>query len=211
MSPVLIKICGIQSLEIAQTVAKNGADLMGFIFAPSRRYIAPEKAAAISQQIGCIKKVGVFVNEAVDQVNEIAGQCNLDYVQLHGDETPAYCKKINYPIIKAFRYNEEFDCHTVNQYDVDMVLIDSYQVGKAGGTGKTFSWQAAKRSFREIKPPILVAGGLTIGNVKEAVQVLSPMGIDVSGGVEINGEKSVEQIKNFLAYARSLERGNEEC
>lgn len=211
MSPIIIKICGIQSLEIAQTVVQNGADLMGFIFAPSRRYIAPEKAAQISQQIRCVKKVGVFVNETIDKVNEIAGQCHLDYVQLHGDETPEYCKEINYPIIKAFRYNEEFDSHTVNQYDVDMVLIDSYQVGKAGGTGKTFSWQEAKQSFREIKPPILVAGGLTIGNVKEAVQVLSPMGIDVSGGVEINGEKSIEQIKEFLAYARLLERGNEEC
>ena len=208
---MLIKICGIQSLEIAQTVAQNGADLMGFIFAPSRRYIAPEKAAQISQRIDCIKKVGVFVNEAVNRVNEIAGQCNLDYVQLHGDETPAYCKKINYPIIKAFRYNEDFSSKMVNQYDVDMVLIDSYQAGKAGGTGKTFSWQEAKQSFREIKQPILVAGGLTIDNIKDAVQVLSPMGIDVSGGVEINGEKSAEQIERFLAYARSLERGNEEC
>jgi phosphoribosylanthranilate isomerase len=208
---MLVKICGIQSLEIAETVARNGADLMGFIFAPSRRYIAPEKAAQISQQIDCIKKVGVFVNESINQVNEIARQCNLDYVQLHGDETPAYCNKIKYPIIKAFRYNEDFTSYKVNQYDVAMVLIDSYQVGKAGGTGKTFSWQAAQQSFRDIEQPILVAGGLTIGNVKEAVQVLSPMGIDVSGGVEINGEKSVEQIEKFLAYVRSLERGNKEC
>lgn len=208
---MLIKICGIQSLKIAETVAKNGADFMGFIFAPSKRYIAPEKAAQISQRIDYIKKVGVFVNEAVDKVNEIAEQCSLDYVQLHGDESPAYCKKINYPIIKAFRYNGDFSSSMVNQYDVDMVLIDSYQAGKVGGTGKTFSWQEAKQSFREIKQPILVAGGLTIDNIKDAVEVLSPMGIDVSGGVEINGEKSVEQIERFLAYARALERGNEEC
>lgn len=211
MSPIIIKICGIQSLEIAQTVVQNGADLMGFIFAPSRRYIAPEKAAQISQQLDCIKKVGVFVNEEVDKVNEIAGQCNLDYVQLHGDETPAYCKKIKYPIIKAFRYHEDFTSHKVNQYDVDMVLIDSYQVGKAGGTGKTFSWQTAQESFREITMPILVAGGLTIDNVKEAVEVLSPAGIDISGGVELNGEKSVVKIEEFLAYAKLLVRGNEEC
>lgn len=211
MSPIIIKICGIQSLEIAQSVVQNGADLMGFIFAPSRRYIAPEKAAQISQQMGCIKKVGVFVNEAVEKVNEIAEQCNLDYVQLHGDETPTYCKKIKYPIIKAFRYNGDFTSYKVNQYEVDMVLIDSYQVGKAGGTGKTFSWQAAQQSFREITMPILVAGGLTVDNVKEAIDILSPEGIDISGGVEINGEKSAKKIKEFLAYARLLERGNEEC
>ncbi|WP_110955917.1 phosphoribosylanthranilate isomerase [Anaerosinus massiliensis] len=203
---MLVKICGVQSSEIAQAVAEGGADFMGFIFAPSRRAILPEKASVISKTITGVKKVGVFVNAPSDEVNSIAELCDLDYVQLHGDESPLYCKSIKRPIIKAFRYQQSFSADEVNRYDVEMVLIDSYQPNQMGGTGKVFQWSEAKAELQKIRCPVLAAGGLTIGNVKQAMEILQPDGIDISGGVEENGEKSVKKIREFLTYINEIKR-----
>lgn len=203
----MIKICGIQSLEAAQAAQKSGADMIGFVFAPSRRYLTPKAAAAICKESSGIAKVGVFVDERPDTVNEIADLCGLDYVQLHGSETPEYMTKIRYPVIKAFRFDPQFQAARVNAYKAAMVLVDSYQSGARGGTGITFSWQAAKSIFSQIQLPIIVAGGLSILNVNEAIMVLQPYGIDVSGGVEEDGIKSAARIRAFVTQARKSEGG----
>lgn len=202
---MLVKICGIQSLEIAKVVEENKADLMGFIFADSRRYINPIAAAKISAEIKSVAKVGVFVNEEPARVNEIADFCHLDYVQLHGNETIEYCKKVKYPIIKAFRYKEDFDPKILYQYSVDMILIDTYQAGSAGGTGRCFDWKTAKGKLSKLHLPVFIAGGISKMNVGEMINVLNPAGVDVSGGVESNGIKSKGKIIDFIKQVHELE------
>lgn len=202
---MLVKICGIQSIEIAKVVEANKSDFMGFVFAPSRRYIDPAVAAKISKEIKAVKKVGVFVNEGFSRVNEIAALCQLDYVQLHGDETPEYCRKIHYPIIKAFRYKEDFNPKLICQYPVDMALIDTYQLGSAGGTGQCFDWKSAQERLNQIDLPLFIAGGIDQDNIEKMAGFLSPAGVDVSGGVENNGMKSKEKIIDFIKVVRKLE------
>jgi phosphoribosylanthranilate isomerase len=203
---MIVKICGIQSVEIAKAAVECGAALLGFVFAPSRRRILPEEAQKISLQIKAAKKVGVFVDEDPGEINRIVKLCQLDYVQLHGKETAAYCRGINAPIIKAFRFGEDFSADIANAYPADLILVDSWQKGKAGGTGKPFDWQAAKKELAKLKKPCLVAGGINAANAAEAVQSFFPYGLDVSGGVEENGVKSPMKIKEFMRVVEQAER-----
>jgi len=203
---MIVKICGIQSIEIAQAAVDCGAALLGFVFAPSRRRILPEDARKISLQIKAAKKVGVFVDEDPNEVNRIAKLCQLDYVQLHGKESSAYCKKINAPVIKAFRFGEDFSANRANDYPAELILVDSWQAGKAGGTGTTFDWQEAKQELAKLKKPCLVAGGINAANASQAVQSFFPYGLDVSGGVEENGVKSPMKIKEFMRAVERAER-----
>jgi len=203
---MIVKICGIQSIEIAQAAVACGAALIGFVFAPSRRRILPEDAQKISLQIKTAKKVGVFVDEDPDEVNRIVKLCQLDYVQLHGKESVQYCRGINASVIKAFRFGEDFSAVAANDYPAELILVDSWQKGKAGGTGKPFDWQAAKKELEKLKKPCLVAGGINAANAAEAVQSFFPYGLDVSGGVEENGVKSPMKIKEFMRAVEQAER-----
>jgi phosphoribosylanthranilate isomerase len=203
---MIVKICGIQNLATALAVEKCGAELMGFVFAPSRRSIDPAAAAKIGQRVHSIKKVGVFVNEEIAVVNAISSRCDLDYVQLHGSESPDYCKFIHRPVIKAFPFSDTFSADMVNVYPVELILIDSWDKGLAGGTGKKFDWEKASSLLNKIEKPFLLAGGLTCENIKEAVDKLNPYGLDVSGGVEENGIKSILKIEAFVKEARKAER-----
>ncbi|MEG6586721.1 phosphoribosylanthranilate isomerase [Dendrosporobacter sp. 1207_IL3150] len=196
-----------RSVEAARAANDAGADMIGFIFANSKRYIHPEQAALISKESRGSAKVGVFVDEEIEKVNSIAELCQLDYVQLHGHETPEYCEQIRFPIIKAFRFKDDCDCRIINQYRVNFALVDSYIPGQAGGTGVTFDWQQARQILSQIKMPVLAAGGLTIENVKDAIALLKPTGVDVSGGVETDGVKDLIKIKEFVETVRTVQRG----
>ena len=192
-------------MAIAQTVVDNGADMIGYIFADSKRYVEPKIVAEINKNIKGIAKVGVFVNEKLSLVNEIAEFCNLDYVQLHGDEDVEYCKGVNCKIIKAFRYNENFSVDVVNRYQqASYILVDSYQKGIAGGTGKIFSWMEAKNTLSKINKPLLIAGGLNINNISECIETLKPTGVDISGGVETNGQKDNDKIIEILNLIKNI-------
>lgn len=204
---MIVKICGITSIEVAQAARDYGADLIGFVFAESRRRIEVKVAEKIATTVKHVGKVGVFVNTPLAQVQEIADRCKLDFVQLHGEESPEYCRLLKYPVIKAVRVGEQFDPQSLADYDVDWVLFDSLVPGQQGGTGIPFDWHKAKRVRAQIKIPLLVAGGLTPDNVGEAIRILSPEGIDVSGGVETNGQKDLEKIKQFLLAVRKTEGG----
>nr|WP_246105622.1 phosphoribosylanthranilate isomerase [Sporomusa termitida] len=179
--------------------------MMGFVFAASRRQITVEKARAIASQVAGIGKVGVFVNAPLAEVQSIARACRLDYVQLHGDESPAYCRLTGYPVIKAFGISPEFSAAALAGYQPDWTLFDSFSAGQQGGTGITFDWQQARSVIRQVPRPFLVAGGLTPGNVVEAIQILKPDGVDVAGGVETNGVKDREKIERFIAAVRGVE------
>ena len=194
-----VKMCGMKTITMARAAEAAGADYVGFIFAEkSRRYVAPEMAREIARQLHRMKKVGVFVDAPPDEVNAIAARVGLDYVQLHGHESAEMAKASAYPVIKAYRYGDDFSVDAANAYPAELILIDSYVQGAAGGTGMTFRWQEAAREITRVMKPVLIAGGITAENVGEAAEIFHPFGVDVSGGLEENGEKSEEKIRAFM-------------
>ena len=200
-----VKMCGIRTITAACAAEEAGADYIGFIFAESsRRYIAPEAARKIARALHRVRTVGVFVDAPMSDVNAIAGLVGLDYVQLHGHETAEMAKESQYPVIKAYRYGDDFDADTANVYPAEMILVDSYVQGAAGGTGTAFHWQDAAREIARVTKPVLIAGGITAENVGEAAAIFQPFGIDVSGGLEKDGEKSEEKIRVFMEVVRNF-------
>lgn len=199
-----VKMCGMKTLAAARAAEEAGADYVGFIFAEgSKRYIVPAAAREIARELRHAKKVGVFVDASMDAVNEIAALVGLDYVQLHGHESADMAKQAECPVIKAYRYGDDFDADAANAYPAEIILVDSYVAGAAGGTGTAFGWWEAAREIARVTKPVLIAGGITAGNVGEAAAIFHPFGVDVSGGIEENGEKSEAKIRAFMAAVRT--------
>jgi phosphoribosylanthranilate isomerase len=198
---MLVKICGIKTIEAATVAGQAGADLIGFVFAPSKRKITPTEAAKIARKIPIsVRKVGVFVNETVENMRNIAEQVGLDIIQLHGDEPPEILEQLPYQTIKAFSI-DQVNAETIKSFPADYYLIDS-PIGKhRGGTGKTFDWNLATEL--ELDPSkLILAGGLSSENVQAAIELVNPAGIDVSSGVETNGKKDHQKIKQFIENAK---------
>lgn len=202
-----VKICGIRKLEHAKTAVKCGVDFLGFIFVEGKsRYIAPQKAKIIIQKIRqnfpAIKMAGVFQDENLNKVNEIAYLLNLDFVQLHGEESPAYCQNAIKPVIKAIAVKDVKSqiIKTLNKYkkNIASFLFDSAE----GGSGKKFDWNLVEDISKSY--PVILAGGLNCKNVKQAIKTVRPHIVDVSSGVEDeNGDKDVKKIKEFIKIAKS--------
>jgi phosphoribosylanthranilate isomerase len=205
---MIIKICGITTMEEALAVEEYGADWIGFVFAPSRRQIALEQAAKICQRLSHVKKVGVFVDAPLASVAEAVQCCALDLVQLHGQESASYCEQVSVPVIKAVHIGESVPVFLPGK--VDWLLFDTVSAGQRGGTGKAFDWQSYYGLRKEAKVPVLLAGGLTAHNVGEAIERFHPDGVDVSGGVETEGLKDLTKIREFIAAVRSG-GGEESC
>ena len=200
-----VKICGITTLSAAKVVEKSGADFIGFVFAPSSRSIAPEDAANITQQLSLkLKKVGVFVNESIETIEAIATQVGLDIIQLHGDESEAFAKKLSYPIIKAFSI-DKVEPNQIRSYPAEYLLIDSPGEEYRGGSGKAFSWKLLDE-LNITREKLILAGGLSSENINQAIELVRPFGVDVSSGVETKKQKDHEKIKSFIAHAKQ-ERG----
>lgn len=207
-----VKICGITNLEDALLSVKFGADALGFNFyQKSPRYITPENASEIIEKLPAeVLKVGVFVNESLDKIAEIAETAKLNVIQLHGEETPEFAKelkaKTNLEIIKAFRVSPEFKPEDVLQYEVDAILLDAYNPKEHGGTGETFDWEIAKK-VQEICPKMYLAGGLTHNNVINATFAPNGpkvFGVDTCSGVEIEkGKKDQIKLINFLSKIKN--------
>lgn len=205
---MLIKICGIGSMVDAQAAKEFGADLIGFVFAASRRQIDVATAAEICQAVPGPGKVGVFVNQPLAEVKAIAEQCPLDYIQLHGDEPAEYRRHLNRPLIRAVRVGPGFNPASLETDPGSWLLLDSFVTGQQGGTGIPFDWLAASKLIGRSQQKFFVAGGLNAANVAEAIRILLPDGIDVSGGVETDGVKDPEKIHQFIAAARAAERNH---
>ena len=200
---MLVKMCGMKTVSAALAAEEAGADYIGFVFAKkSRRFIAPKAAQEIVRELRRAQKVGVFVDAPMDEVNAIAALVGLDYVQLHGHETAETARGSERPVIKAYRYGDDYDVDAANKYPAEIILVDSYLQGAAGGTGTVFAWQEAAREIARITTPVLIAGGITAGNVGEAAVLFHPFGVDVSGGLEEQGEKSEEKIRAFMEAVR---------
>lgn len=199
---MLVKICGIKTIEAASVAVQAGADFIGFVFAPSKRKITPEQAAKIAKTIPTsIRKVGVFVNETVENIKEIAEHVGLDVIQLHGDEPPEMLGKIPYQTIKAFSIDQVSEACTIKAFPADFYLIDSPIDEYRGGSGKTFDWHLVTKLGIDSNK-IILAGGLSSDNVQVAIKQVNPAGIDVSSGVETDGEKDHEKIKQFIRNAK---------
>jgi phosphoribosylanthranilate isomerase len=193
---VRVKICGICDLETALGAVCAGADALGFVFAPSPRMITPEQAGEISRGLPpFVSRVGVFVNPTREEVVKTAACAGLDTIQLHGDETPEFCRSLGLRVIKSFAVAGADDIRPVERYSVDAYLLDARLPGFRGGGGKTFDWRLAA-NFRA--GPLILAGGLTPENVREAVEITSPYAVDVSSGVEKNGKKDLNKITEFI-------------
>jgi len=195
-----IKVCGITNLKDALAAEKAGADILGFIFAKSPRRVKPAAIVRIARALKMsTMKAGVFVNEKVDRVNTLVKELKLNFVQLSGDETPAYARRIKgAKIIKVVHVkNGQAIKKQVKQFGgrVYAFIFDTYDKKKQGGTGRVFNWAL----LNDIKAPFFIAGGLNPSNVKEAIKCARPFGVDVSSGIEARpGRKDMKKMKEFF-------------
>ncbi len=201
---VRVKICGITNLEDALFAAECGADALGFIFfQKSPRYMEPKKVGEIVAALPpFITPVGVFVNEASEEIDRTVQKAGIQAIQLHGDEPPEACESQRVPVIRAIRVDEGFDTAMMNQFPVDTFHLDTAIKGTYGGTGQTFDWKYAKQAKQFGR--IVLSGGLNTENVFGAIREVEPYAVDCSSGVESEpGKKDHRKVAEFLAVARS--------
>lgn len=209
-----IKICGIKTGEHAAAVARSGADFMGLVFAPSPRQVTPAQAKMIIEALketgASIEKVGVFTNTPLNTILHIADECELDWIQLSGDEPWAFCRELARPVIKVIRVSRNYRPDNICRHldysakllgdQKHIFLLDSNSRDKYGGTGMKFDWKLARAITARF--PVMVAGGLTPENVTGAMETMRPWGVDVSSGVETGGTKDLEKIRGFIDNVR---------
>lgn len=200
---VRVKICGITDRETALAAAEAGADALGFVFAPSRRQVTPEQARSIIENLPpFVARVGVFVNAPPGEVAEIAAYCGITAVQLSGDELPDFGAGLNVPVIRALRVGNGRAVPDLGKYSAAAFLFDTYREGSYGGTGSVFDWELLHDI--QCPAPLILAGGLSAANVREAVHRVKPYAVDVSGGVETEGRKDISKIREFIDLAKGV-------
>lgn len=202
---MFIKVCGITNLEDAVAAVAAGADALGFNFyRRSPRYIAPEDARRIIKELPvALMSVGVFVNEKEpEEVARISERAGLNAVQLHGDESPAYCAALQGLFtIKALRVTEDFEPQSVKDYETDAILLDAYVKDARGGTGRVLDWEVA-RKVRALVPQLFLAGGLSPENVAAAINAVDPYAVDACSSLErAPGRKDALRVRAFIAAA----------
>ncbi|MDP2825447.1 MAG: phosphoribosylanthranilate isomerase [Sulfuritalea sp.] len=211
MTRTRIKICGITREEDLAAAVAAGADALGFVFyAPSPRYVTPQRAAQLMSRVPAfVARVGLFVNESAEKVGAVLAQAPLDLLQFHGDEDAAFCSAFGRPWIKAARVKPGFDLLEyasafAGAPGVSGLLLDAHVEGYGGG-GKTFDWSLIPQS---LPLPVILSGGLHPGNVAEAVRAVRPWAVDVSSGVEAaRGIKDAQKITEFIAGVRDADAG----
>lgn len=216
---IKIKICGLRRIEDIECINKFKPEYMGYIFAKSKRYINPEDASLFSKKIsGDIKKVGVFVNEEIEEILRIVEITNVDIVQLHGDENLEYIEKLynklntlyifmkkDVEIWKAIRITDKEDIDLSREFFytkyISKILLDSYHKDEYGGMGISFDWNILKD---DIPKDYILAGGLNCDNIERALSISNPDILDVSSGVETDGYKDCNKIKTFIEKVRNI-------
>ena len=203
-----VKICGVHSAEVARRLAKLPVAALGLNrYKPSPRYVTRKRAQELARTVrlhGHLKLAGVYVNASVNQINEDVEQIGLDFVQLHGEESPGFLKSISEKarIIKAFRVGENFDASRLDEYNCWAYLLDARVEGQYGGTGHKAPWQLISGWTADYR--LILAGGLTPDNLREAVETVRPFGVDLNSGVENEqGIKDISKIKKALRNLNS--------
>lgn len=201
-----VKICGLKEQAHVETAVESGVNFIGFMFAPSKRTISVEKAMELAKSVPVhVGKVGVFVNEAREVIEQIAKSVPLDYVQYHGDETPEFITEIGLPSIKAFSVRTKEDIEQAARYEVDYYLLDAPGTDFRGGSGQTFDWSLLAEANIP-KDQVILAGGLRAENIVEAINLVQPFGVDVSSGVERDEQKDHELIREFILAAKGASK-----
>ncbi len=203
-----IKICGITRVDDAHAAIAAGVDAIGLVFYPrSPRCLDTESARSIVDQLPpLVTVVGVFMDQPIEQVREMADQASLDILQLHGDETPEQCRRYGRPYIKGVRMRDDVDLTAIAHAYSDCrgLLLDTFKPGIEGGTGEPFSW---KRIPAKLTKPVILAGGLNPANVGEAIETVRPFAVDVSSGVEkAKGVKDSREIERLVSAVWAADR-----
>lgn len=204
----IVKICGLRTSEHALAAAEAGVDMIGLVFAPSKRQITPEQAAQIASalrdsDVAMPLLVGLFVNASPDEIARIAALVGLDRIQLSGSEQPDVLAHLPpLPVLKSLRLADAPDeaAWLALPPNTFTPLVDAHVPGSYGGTGALADWDKAAALART--RPIMLAGGLTPATVAQAIAQVQPWAVDVSSGVEQGGQKSAELIRSFIAQAR---------
>jgi phosphoribosylanthranilate isomerase len=203
-----IKICGITNLHDALAAVDAGTDALGFNFyKPSPRYVTPETARAIIDHLpASILTVGVFVNEqSAQSVKDLTRRAGVKAIQLHGDESPDYCQQLAGDfVIKALSAGADFDAQRAEAYNVQAILLDTKDGALRGGTGRVFDWSIA-RAVSHTVPKLILAGGLGVENIEEAIIFVEPYGVDACSKLEESpGKKNHESMRAFVKTVRSV-------
>jgi phosphoribosylanthranilate isomerase len=221
----LVKICGVSEPRHARAAASYGADLIGMVFAPSRRQVTMGQARRIAEALGergsppaapsvdAVEErlragrpllVGVFADQDADTINAIADDCALDLIQLSGSEPWEACASLNRPVLKCLKVHEDQTAPDIlaQVRGGALLLLDPYVEGAYGGAGVTLDWDVAARVAGE--QPVMLAGGLRPDNVARAVSTVHPWAVDVSSGVETEGVKDVSKIRAFIKAAKGM-------
>ena len=202
-----IKICGFTQLNDALHTCNAGADAIGLVFCDkSPRNIDVSRASQISRALPAfVTSVALFMNEDESQIRQILDEVPVDCLQFHGEEDAGFCRQFNRPYIKAIAMDGETELtRKVSAYnDARGVLLDSHAPGQVGGTGETFDWNEIPH---DLGIPLILAGGLSVENVAEAVRIVQPYAVDVSSGVEREkGLKDAELVTAFIHEVRNVE------
>lgn len=210
---IRVKICGITCREDAEAAVEAGAHALGFVFyPPSPRYVSASDAASIIADLPpFVTAVGLFVNRPRQEVEAAVAISGIHVIQLHGHERPQMCVGYSRPVIKAFRFSAESPLPSLSDYPVSGMLIDAAVPGKWGGSGEIADWnllnQCLSCAHDGVRSRLILAGGLNAANVKRAVKLVRPFGVDVSSGVEkAPGRKSAKMMKEFIDAVRDSER-----
>lgn len=208
---VKVKICGLTNAEDAAVAVEAGADAVGFVFhKKSPRCAEVEAVKAIVRQLPpFVLPIGVFVNEEAKVVRDVMDSCGLALAQLHGDETAAYCETLGRPVLKAIRLKDRRSFLALAEFQgragVRGFLVDAFSPDAYGGTGQVADWSLAAEAASVAR--ILLAGGLTPGNVAQAIEQVHPYGVDVSSGVEAApGKKDHAKVRAFVQAVRFVSR-----
>lgn len=185
-----VKICGLSTASAVETACQSGADYIGFVFAESHRRVSLEQAQKLAALVpATVQKVGVFVSPSLTELQEAISVANLDLVQIHGDFDEELLPQIGRPVIRAYQVKGALKGFS---QQADYLLFDA----PLAGSGQTFDWQTFDKG--QIHQPFFIAGGLNTGNVREAIQHFAPYAVDVSSGVETDGQKDLKKIKEFI-------------
>jgi phosphoribosylanthranilate isomerase len=208
---VKIKICGLKTLADVEIVNKYKPEYIGFVFAPTKRFVTDEQALAMRNALDKdIKSVGVFVNEPIEHIVKLCNNGTINLVQLHGDESEDYIRKLksklnaDIEIIKAVRVQNQEQVQKSLSNEADYMLFDTYKKGEMGGTGERFPLEILEQSLYKDHKPFFLAGGLSPDNIKEVLGQMECYCVDVSTGVEIDGVKDETKIKQFIENVRNI-------